>query len=125
MQNLSGVIAPAATAFDSAGELDSKALARQVEWLIQAGVRGVAIGGSTGEGHTLDTDEFRAAIAAAADAAAGEVPVVAGIITDSTRDAVRRAEAIADLPVAALQVTPVHYLFRDWSDPLYRSGSRG
>jgi 4-hydroxy-tetrahydrodipicolinate synthase len=40
------------------------------------------------------------------------VPVVAGVIVDSTRDAIRRGNAVRDLGVAALQVTPVHYLFR-------------
>ena len=54
----------------------------------------------------------------ALDAAAGRVPVVAGIIVDSTRDAVRRGKAIADLDVAALQVTPVHYLFRPDDDAM-------
>ncbi|MBM3459760.1 MAG: dihydrodipicolinate synthase family protein, partial [Armatimonadetes bacterium] len=49
---------------------------------------------------------------AALAAAAGRVPVITGIIADSTRAAVERGRAVADLGVAALQVTPVHYLFR-------------
>ena len=38
--------------------------------------------------------------------------MIAGIITDSTREAVRRGRLVGDSTVAALQVTPVHYLFR-------------
>jgi len=38
--------------------------------------------------------------------------VVASIIVDSTRQAIERAEALADLGPAALQITPVHYLSR-------------
>ena len=49
---------------------------------------------------------------AAVETAAGRVPVIAGIITDSTREAVRRGRLVGDSTVAALQVTPVHYLFR-------------
>jgi 4-hydroxy-tetrahydrodipicolinate synthase len=112
MNELKGIVAPATTPFDTSGEIDLNAAREQIEWLVTQGVHGIAVGGSTGEGHTLDTDEFRALVSAAVEVAAGRIPIVAGIITDSTRDAIRRAQAIADLPVAALQVTPVHYLFR-------------
>ena len=112
MSELYGVIAPAATPFDQDQDIDLDAMAGQVDWLIASGVHGIAAGGSTGEGQTLEIDEFRRLVETTMEAAAGRVPVVAGIITDSTRDAVRRGQAVADLGVAALQVTPVHYLFR-------------
>lgn len=67
---------------------------------------------ATGEGHTLDGQELVRLVAAASAAAAGRVPIVAGIIVDGTRDAIRRGRAVAALRPAALQVTPVHYLFR-------------
>jgi 4-hydroxy-tetrahydrodipicolinate synthase len=107
-----GIVPPMTTPFDAAGELDERAVRAQVRWLLDAGVHGLAAGGSTGEGHTLDQDELRRLVAAVAEEAAGRVPVIAGIIVDSTRDAIRRGRAVADLGVAALQVTPVHYLFR-------------
>jgi len=100
------------TPFDADGEIDDKALAAQVEYLLDAGVHGLAAGGSTGEGHTLGYDELRRVVATTCETAAGRVPVIAGIIVDSTRDAVARGQAVAGLGVAALQVTPVHYLFR-------------
>ena len=40
---------------------------------------------------------------------AGRIPVIAGIIVNSTRQAKIACDAIADLDVAALQVTPTHY----------------
>jgi 4-hydroxy-tetrahydrodipicolinate synthase len=112
MSELKGVIPPATTPFDAAGEIRFDDAARQIDWLIGEGAHGVAVGGSTGEGHTLEAGEFKELIAASVDAAAGRVPVIAGIITDSTRDAVARGKSLAGLDVAALQVTPVHYLFR-------------
>ena len=57
---------------------------------------------------------------AAVEASAGRVPIIAGIIVDSTRDAIRRGKAVADLDVAALQVTPVHYLFKPTDEAMYR-----
>ena len=115
---LSGIIPPMTTPFDAAGELDEGAIRAQVRWLIEAGVHGLAAGGWTGEGHALDQDELRRLVATVADEAAGRIPVIAGIIVDSTRDAIRRGKALDGLGVAALQVTPVHYLFRPDDDAM-------
>jgi 4-hydroxy-tetrahydrodipicolinate synthase len=107
-----GVIPPMTTPFRKDGTIDLKLVAPQVDWLIGAGSHGLAAGGSTGEGHTLDHEEYRDLVASAVDAANGRVPVIAGIIVDSTRDAIRRGRLVRDIKVAALQVTPVHYLFK-------------
>jgi len=107
-----GVIPPMTTPFGKDGEIDFRLVAPQIEWMIGAGVHGVAAGGSTGEGHTLDHEEYRDLIAATVEAARGRLPVIAGIIVDSTRDAIRRGKLVRDMDVAALQVTPVHYLFK-------------
>ena len=111
-EQLFGIIPPMTTPFDEAGELDEAAVRAQVRWLLEAGVHGLAAGGSTGEGHALDPDELRRLVGAVAEEAADRVPVVAGVIVDSTREAIRRGKAVEGLGVAALQVTPVHYLFR-------------
>ena len=118
MPDLHGIIPPTTTPFTADGEIDSAAARAQVRWLLGQGVHGLATGGSTGEGHTLDVDEFRRLIGETVEEAAGRVPVVAGIIVDSTRDAIRRGKAVAGLGVAALQVTPVHYLFRPTDDAM-------
>jgi 4-hydroxy-tetrahydrodipicolinate synthase len=107
-----GVIPPMTTPFRKDGEIDLKLVASQVDWLIDAGAHGMAAGGSTGEGHTLDHEEYRDLMAATVEAAKGRAPVIAGIIVDSTRDAIRRGKLVRDMNVAALQVTPVHYLFK-------------
>jgi 4-hydroxy-tetrahydrodipicolinate synthase len=112
MPSIHGIIPPTTTPFDPDGAIDFAAARAQVRWMLRQGVHGLATGGSTGEGQTLDVDEFRHLIADTMEEVAGKVPVIAGIIVDSTRDAIRRGKAVADLGVAALQVTPVHYLFR-------------
>jgi 4-hydroxy-tetrahydrodipicolinate synthase len=112
MADIHGIIPPTTTPFGADGAVDFAAARAQVRWMLRQGVHGLATGGSTGEGHTLDVDEFRRLIAETVEEAGGKVPVIAGIIVDSTRDAIRRGKAVADLGVAALQVTPVHYLFR-------------
>ncbi len=113
-----GVIPPMTTPFDKKGEIDFKKLAPQVDWMFEAGCAGIAVGGSTGEGHTLDHVEYQDLMAAACEAARGKMPVIAGIIVDSTRDAIRRGKLVRDMKVAALQVTPVHYLFKPDEDAM-------
>ncbi len=118
MSELSGVIPPATTPFDANGDILFDAAQKQIDWLIRQGARGVAVGGSTGEGHTLDAEETRDLVASAIEAAVGRVPIIAGIICDSTREAIRRGKLVAELKPAALQVTPVHYLFRPSDDDM-------
>lgn len=117
-EHLRGIIPPMTTAFGADGDIDEGSTRAQVNWLVDQGVHGLAVGGSTGEGHTLDRDEFLRLIETVTDEVAGRLPVVAGIIVDSTREAIRRGRMIRDLDVAALQVTPVHYLFRPTDDAM-------
>ncbi len=109
---LTGIIPPIPTPFTVDGEIDEKAFRVQVRFLLGAGVHGVCVGGSTGEGHTLTSDEFVRLMTACAEEVNGKVPLVAGIIANSTREAVARARCIETLDIAALQITPVHYLFK-------------
>ena len=105
-----GVIPPMTTPFRKDGEIDFKLVAPQVDWLIGAGSHGMAAGGSTGEGHTLDHEEYRDLMAATVEAARGRVPVIAGIIVDSTRDAIRRCRRhrLRNRPPSA-------WRWRDWA----------
>ena len=112
MHEIKGIVPPMTTPFDADGNVDEDAFRAEARYLIDAGVHGLAVCGSTGEGHTVTLEETRLLTALALEEAAGRVPVIAGIITNSTREAVARGQAVADLGVAALQVTPVHYLFR-------------
>src|SRR3954467_8048282 len=80
-----GVIPPMTTPFRKDGEIDFKLVASQVDWLIGAGSHGMAAGGSTGEGHTLDHEEYRDLVAATVDAARGRGPGIAARTAQPTR----------------------------------------
>ena len=115
-----GIVPPMVTPVAVDESLEETLLRAEVEYLISsAGVHGVAVGGSTGEGHALTTDELRQVVATACEVADGRAPVIAGIIVDSTGQAIEKARALADLDVAALQVTPVHYLFRPSDEMMF------
>lgn len=121
IEKIRGIIPPLVTPFREDGTIDEQAHRAEVRYMVeQAGVHGLAVCGSTGEGHTLSTDETRRIVAWTTEEVNGRVPVIAGIITDSTQSTIDRAKAVADLGVAALQVTPVHYVFRPDDDSMVR-----
>lgn len=118
--DLTGIIPPVVTPFTADGEVDEQAFRGVVRYMVKKKVHGICVGGSSGEGHTYSADEFKRLMEIACEEVNGALPVVAGIIVNSTRDAVARARSIAHLPVAGLQVTPVHYVFKPDEDATFR-----
>ncbi|HVZ43544.1 MAG TPA: dihydrodipicolinate synthase family protein [Ramlibacter sp.] len=115
-ERLTGVLPPITMPFDRDGSLVAGGLREQIDFVIRSGARGIVAGGSTGEGHVLNEAEFDQAMREACEATAGRVPFIAGLIVQSTRDAIERVKRLQGLNIAALQVTPVHYLFKPDAD---------
>lgn len=109
---LKGILPPLAMPFDAAGEIVMSAIGEQIDHAVGKGVSGVVVGGSTGEGHTLDRDEFARMAHEAHGALAGRGAFVVGLIVNSTREAIARLDMLKGLKIDALQITPVHYLFK-------------
>src|SRR5262249_8334492 len=96
-EHIAGIVPPMTTPFRADDTLDEDALRAERRSLIgAAGAHGLAVGGSTGEGHALTTAEIRRATVIVVDEARGRVPVIAGVITDSTASAIERGRAVRD-----------------------------
>ena len=111
-KTLKGILPPLAMPFDSKGEIVYSALKEQIDHAVDKGVNGIVVGGSTGEGHTLDRDEFAKMVHESHAAMAGRRAFLVGLIVNSTREAIERMKMLKGLDIAALQITPVHYLFK-------------
>ena len=118
--DITGILPPLLTPFDDKEDVVESVLRQEVRYMLSKGVHGLVPGGSAGEGNILSTDELRQIVGVTCDEAAGRVPVVAGIIVNSTRQAIERARAVADLGVSALQITPVHYIYKNDDDAMIR-----
>jgi len=118
MSELRGVIAPFTTPFTEDDLIDLTLVKGQVDWLISNGVHGLAAGGSTGEGHVLTRDEYQRLIETTAEAVDKRVPLIAGIIASSTAEVSARGLSVRHLGIAALQITPPHYLFKPDDDAM-------
>lgn len=73
------------------GEIDAPVLARLCDDLVGAGVHGLTPLGSTGEFAYLNAAQRRRVVEVTIEAARGRVPVVAGVASTSTADAVAQA----------------------------------
>lgn len=120
MSKLKGIIAPFTTPFSESGEINFDLVKPQVDWLIENGVHGLAAGGSTGEGHTLERDEYKILMEKTSEAIDNRVPLVAGIIANSTAEVIARGKSVKHLGVAALQITPPNYLFKPDDDAMVK-----
>lgn len=108
---IGGVVPALVTPFDEAGRIDGKLFSGHVRFMLGKKVHGVCVAGSTGEGFALNATEIRELTELALDAVSGRVPVVTGIIANSTAQAVEHGKAVGDLGIAALQITPTFYVF--------------
>ncbi|GAA3563553.1 4-hydroxy-tetrahydrodipicolinate synthase [Amycolatopsis ultiminotia] len=108
---LHGIIATVVTPFDERGEIDPGKLRAEVRHLLGAGVTALCACGTTGEGNALSAEESALVCSIVVEEVAGRVPVIGGIIQNSTHEVLRYGRALSGTGVAALQVTPVHYLW--------------
>src|SRR5580658_3942878 len=97
MTDFHGVYPYLVSPVDERGQIRGGVLARLVDDLIKAGVHGVTPLGSTGEFAYLNNDQRAAVVRISIEAAAGRVPVVAGVAATATVDAVAQARLYASL----------------------------
>lgn len=108
-KELIGMIPPILTPFNADGSINDLKLGKEMDYAIDAGVHGLSVGGSTGEGPTLRDEELRDLITIAKEHVRPEQPIVCGIMRTCTRDAVRAGLAAKEAGADAIMVTPTAY----------------
>ncbi len=104
---LSGVFVPCTTPFDPVtGEVDLVGFRANVRSFLAHPVRGIVVGGSTGEAVLLDEDERMVLLEGARDLVPDDRLVVAGTGAESTRTTIRRCKACAEAGADAVLVQP-------------------
>jgi 4-hydroxy-tetrahydrodipicolinate synthase len=107
---LKGVIPPVVLPLHADEEIDEPALRREARFLLDSGVDALLVNGATGEGAMVTPEESRRICAAVVEEAGGRVPVIAGVLADSTRAAVHLGALAREAGASALLVAPVHFL---------------
>jgi 4-hydroxy-tetrahydrodipicolinate synthase len=97
MTDFHGVFPYLVSPIDTSGKIRETVLARLSEDLIAAGVHGLTPLGSTGEFAYLNAEQRTVVVQTTIEAAKGRVPVIAGVASTSTADAVAQAKAYQKL----------------------------
>ena len=105
--DLAGVLVPCTTPFDPVtGDVDLVGFRANVRIFLAHSVRGIVVGGSTGEAVLLDEDERMVLLQGARDLVPDDRLVVAGTGAESTRTTIRRCEESAGMGADAVLVQP-------------------
>jgi 4-hydroxy-tetrahydrodipicolinate synthase len=107
--NWRGVFVPVVTPFTKSYEFDEKACREIIELLIQDGVHGIIVAGSTGEWFTMDDSERKRLFEVAKDQVKGRVTLLGGTSAIATRDAVSLTKAAKDIGMDGTLVLPPPY----------------
>ncbi len=97
MTDFHGVFPYLVSPVDASGQIRTDVLGRLCDDLIKAGVHGLTPLGSTGEFAYLNPAQRTAVVQTTIEAAKGRVPVVAGVASTSTADAVAQAKSYQKL----------------------------
>jgi 4-hydroxy-tetrahydrodipicolinate synthase len=107
---LRGVIVPAVTPIDDREDVDEPAFRQMIRRLLAAGVHGVFVGGSAGEGPLLIDSQWRRMVEIAFEEAGDGVPLMAGAMDTSTRRVCEKIKMLGKIGYRYFVLTPTFYI---------------
>jgi 4-hydroxy-tetrahydrodipicolinate synthase len=106
---LTGIIPPMITPLKDQDTLDESGLEKLVEHILEGGVNGLFILGTSGEGPGLSYKLRREVIIRVCELVSGRVPVLAGITDSSAAESLSLAEFAAQNNIDAVVAAPPYY----------------
>jgi 4-hydroxy-tetrahydrodipicolinate synthase len=107
--DLKGVFAALVTPMTVQGEIDLNTLNNFIEYQICQGVHGLIPLGSTGEYYALSPQERHDVLKITIDTAAGQVPVLAGTNSGSTREIISYCREAEEMGACGVLLAPPYY----------------
>jgi dihydrodipicolinate synthase/N-acetylneuraminate lyase len=105
-----GVVVPVVTPVDSEDRVDEKAYRGLLRYLMAAGVHGVFVGGTAGEGPMLTLSEWEKMSEIAFEECHGKIQLLGGTLDTSTQRVIQRAKILANIGYENFVVLPTFYL---------------
>lgn len=116
LQKYKGVIPAFYACYDAQGEISPKRVRALTEHLVDKGVKGVYVCGSSGECIYQSVAERKLVLEAVMEAAAGRLTVIAHVACNNTRDSVELAAHAAALGVDAIAcIPPIYFHLPDYA----------
>ena len=91
------------------GALDLEGCARLIEFMLEGGVEGLVVSGSTGEAATCSLEERRTLWAFVRERVRGRVPVVAGTGTNNTSESITNTRLAEELGLDGVMLVTPYY----------------
>ncbi|MFK7974243.1 MAG: 4-hydroxy-tetrahydrodipicolinate synthase [Rickettsiaceae bacterium] len=113
-----GTITALITPFKN-NKIDFSHLKKLVEYQIAAGIDGIVVGGSTGEGSSLLESEYYELISTAINYANGKIPIIAGVTGVHTVHVCRQIQLLTTMNISGIMCTAPHYI-RPEQEGLYQ-----
>ena len=113
MSEMRGIVVPLVTPFATDSSIDVDRLVGHVDRVIEAGVHGVIVAASTGEGLSLLDGERDLLIRTTVEVAAGRVSVLVGCSSNATNDVVAKIDRAAELGAVGAMITHPYYALPD------------
>lgn len=107
---LHGVIVPTITPLDEHEDVDEAAFRQHLRRLLDAGVHGIFVGGSAGEGPLLTRDQWQRMAEIAHDAVRDSVPLLGGVMDVSARRVCEKVAALRKIGYRRFVLTPTYYI---------------
>ncbi|SEQ45613.1 N-acetylneuraminate lyase [Virgibacillus subterraneus] len=109
LDKFKGIIVAMNSCYDSNGAISTHAVKKLTRFLIDKGVSGLYVGGSTGEGFLQTVNERKKVLEAVMEENAGRVTVIAQVGSISTRESMEIAQHAEGLHVDAISAVPPFY----------------
>jgi len=104
IEEVKGIIAASITPTDRHGEVNATGVRKLTNFILAGGVHGIFAGGSAGEGYALTHDEKIRVAEITVDETNGRVPVFMGASGNTTRGAIKLAQAAETIAADAITV---------------------
>jgi 4-hydroxy-tetrahydrodipicolinate synthase len=104
-----GIYVPLITPFNDDETIDFASYKKVIDFVIEGGVHGLLVGGTTGEYHVMSPEERKSLIKAGCEYAAGRVPVMAGVGCFTAKDTIELANYAAECGAEFGLVLPPYY----------------
>lgn len=106
---LAGIVPPLVTPLSRNGELDSASFSRLIDRVIDGGVHGIFVLGSTGEFCSLNSETRKRVVIESCEAAARRIPVVVNVSDTSLSESLELTDYSARAGATAVAICPPYY----------------
>lgn len=107
--NFDGIWTPVVTPFAEDGAIQHDTLGKVIDTLIDQGVHGLIIGGTTGEYYALSKEERKQVLDFVAGHAKGRIPIMAGINATTTEESLELGQHAKTAGFDAILVAAPYY----------------